>query len=111
MAIGSLGLASSQPPSAEDTQPPSKECQREMRSADSNPCCSWLDDAIAYSVANECRGRREVELAHDGSAVRLNGLEADVQEIGDLLVGVALGDELHDTAFPMRESRSLPCGT
>src|SRR5262249_52907139 len=72
---------------------------------------SWLHDLIAYRVANERRWRREFELAHDGGAVRLNGLEADVQEIGDLLVGVTLGDELNDTTFPVGQSRSLPCGT
>ena len=72
---------------------------------------SWLHDLIAYRVSNELGGRGEVELAHDGSAMRFNGLETDFQETGDLLVGVALGDELNDPTFPLRQIRHLPCGT
>src|SRR5215510_10856866 len=76
-----------------------------------NPFKLWLHDLIAYRVPNERRGRREVELTHDATAMRFNGLEADVQEIGDLLVGVTLGDELNDPTFTVRQARSLPCGT
>src|SRR5262249_15572457 len=43
--------------------------------------------------------------------MRLDGLETDAQETGDLLVGVTLGDELNDASFPVCQSRSLPCGT
>jgi hypothetical protein len=49
---------------------------------------------IAYHVPTERGGRREVELAHDGSAVRFNGLETDVQETANLLVDLTLGDQL-----------------
>jgi len=72
---------------------------------------SWLNDMIAYRESNERGGRREVELAHDGMAVRFNGLETDVQETGNLLVGVALRDQLDYAAFPVRQGRSLPSRT
>src|SRR6516165_11865392 len=52
--------------------------RRQSARRPSNRLKSWLHDLIAYRVANERGGRRELELAHDGSAVRLNGLKADV---------------------------------
>ena len=45
-----------------------------------------LDELIANSVAHQGSGRREVELAHDGGAVRLDGFEADVEDASDLFV-------------------------
>jgi hypothetical protein len=43
--------------------------------------------------------------------VRFDGLKADVQETGDLFIGVTLSDQLDYGAFPIRQSRPLPCGT
>ena len=41
--------------------------------------------------------------------MRLDGLETDAQETGDLLVGVTLSDDLDDATFPVCQSRSLLC--
>src|SRR5262249_12616271 len=76
----------------------------------SNDLKSWLHNLIADRVPNKLGGRREVEFTHDGGAVRFNGLEADVQETGDLLVGVTLCDQLDYATFPVRQSRPLPRG-
>jgi len=56
-----------------------------------------LDDFVANGVTHETGGRRQVELAHDRGAMRLHRLETDVEDIGDLLVGVTFGDQLHHT--------------
>ena len=40
---------------------------------------SGLHDLIAYRVPNEGGSRREVELTHDGRAVRFDGLWAEIQ--------------------------------
>src|SRR5215468_9054346 len=64
---------------------------------------SWLHDAIPYRVPNECSGRREVELAHDGGTMRFDGLLTDFQQTRDLLVGVTLGDQLNHATLAMRQ--------
>ena len=67
-----------------------------------------LDDPVADRVADESCGGRQVELAHDRRAMRLHGLEADVENVGDLLVGVTFGDQLHHAASRLVRGRSLP---
>ena len=44
-----------------------------------------------------------VELAHQGSEMRLDGADADMQLIGDLAVGPALGDRDQDLLLPVGE--------
>src|SRR5688572_29776717 len=58
-----------------------------------------LDNLVPYRIPHQRGSRGEVELAHGGGAVRLHRLDADVQDIGDLLVAVALGDELDHPAL------------
>src|SRR3990172_5978372 len=57
------------------------------------------DEALAQGVADEVGAVLGVELGHDVGAVRLDGLDADVELLGDLLVGGALGDELEHLAL------------
>src|SRR2546423_14550810 len=47
----------------------------------------------------------QVELAHGVGAVRLNGLDADVEPGGDLFVAVAPGDQLQDFFFALADPR------
>jgi hypothetical protein len=68
---------------------------------------SGLDQAFADGVANEPRRLVDVELAHDGRAVRIGRLHADTEDLGDLLRRLALGDELQDFALALAE----PIGT
>ena len=49
-----------------------------------------------------------MKLAHDRRPVRLHGFETYSEDSGDLFVRVPLGDQLHHTAFPVGESRSVP---
>src|SRR5438445_11055442 len=55
---------------------------------------SGLDQATADGVADEPGGLVDAGLFHDPCPVGLRGLEADPQELGDLLRRLALGDEL-----------------
>src|SRR5579863_9623765 len=48
----------------------------------------------------ELVARGELELAQHRGHVALDGLDRDVQLAGDLLVGVALGDQPEDLALP-----------
>jgi hypothetical protein len=61
--------------------------------------CSGLHDVIAHGVQHELGSRSQIELVHHRSAVGFYGLDADVEHVGDLLVDLALGDELDDLAF------------
>src|SRR5260370_32050662 len=54
-------------------------------------------------VADQLGGGVDVELAHRGRAVGLHRLDADAEQVRDLLVAVALGDELNHLAFPRRQ--------
>jgi hypothetical protein len=53
---------------------------------------SWFHNAIAYRVPDERGGRRELELVHDGGTMRSDGFDTDLQQAGDLLVGITLGN-------------------
>ena len=52
---------------------------------------SGNDPIARHGIAHEGGGRREIELAHDGSAARLDRFDADAEKAGDLDVGVACG--------------------
>ena len=58
-----------------------------------------LNDLVADSVADEVRRGGDLQFAHDRSAMRLHRLEADVEDPRHLLVGVPLGNQLHDGAL------------
>ncbi len=54
--------------------------------------------------------RGELQLAQHGGDVRLDGLDRDEQLRGDLLVGVAAGDQPHDLLLARREAVELGVG-
>lgn len=52
-----------------------------------------------------------MEFFHDGITVGLHGANTDLKFARDLLVGVALNDELENVILPVREQRRhLPPG-
>ena len=55
-----------------------------------------LDKIVFYAETDELGGGSHPCLAHRRGPVAFNGLDADLQLAGDLLVGIALGDELSD---------------
>src|SRR5919202_2569264 len=57
---------------------------------------SGLDEPAADRVARQLDAVAHAELLEDVGPVRLDGLLADRQQLGDLAVRVALGDELDD---------------
>ena len=61
------------------------------------------DQADADRVADEAGDVMHVELGHDAAAVALDGLDAQLQLLGDLGAGLALGDELKDLALAVGE--------
>src|SRR5215217_1544784 len=63
----------------------------------------WLDEAAADGVARQLDAVAHAELLEDVRAVTLDGLLADEQQVGDLLVGVGLGDQLDDLLLARRE--------
>src|SRR5690349_10891206 len=62
---------------------------------------------VAHRIAYEFGGFAEGKLAHDVEAMRVYGLEADAKKSGDGLIGIALGDQLHDLTFPVRKRRPI----
>ena len=57
---------------------------------------SRLDEPVADRVAHDCRRRLELELSHEGSAMRLDRLDAQAERFAHLLVAFSLGNQLHD---------------
>src|SRR5688500_19545461 len=64
---------------------------------------SGLDEAAADRVARELDAVAHAELLEDVGPVRLDRLLADREQLGDLAVRVALGDELDDLLLARRE--------
>src|SRR5438552_9510766 len=62
-----------------------------------------VNDPHAQREVCDLRRVVEVELLHGVLAVALDGVEAHREEIGDLLVGLALGDELEHLALAIGE--------
>src|SRR5688572_31787050 len=58
---------------------------------------------LADRVARQLRDAADIQLAEHVLTMRCHGLAADVQSRGDLLSGVALGNQLHQLAFTRRE--------
>ena len=58
-----------------------------------------LPDGVLHEVGDLV----QVQLVHDVAAMRLYGLAAEAEQFGDVLVGVALGDELEDFALASGE--------
>src|SRR3982074_486408 len=80
---------------------------RSNRSLDTEPFCGrrfrWLaallNNAFADSVEDELRNAVEIELSQNVAAMRLHGMGTETENRGDLLVGLALGDQLQDLAL------------
>jgi hypothetical protein len=67
-----------------------------------NSSTLWLDQAFPKGVANELGDGMDVELAHRGRTMSLDRLDADAEQLRNLLVSVALGDELNHFTLPRR---------
>ena len=63
-----------------------------------------MDDFVANGIHDEVGKGAEVEFDHDVGAVNLGGVDADVEEGGDFLIGFAFGKELQDFALAGREA-------
>src|ERR1700688_4827233 len=61
------------------------------------------NQAVADGVAHEAGNVVDVELLHEGGAVRLDRLDAGREQGGDLLGRSSLGDELEDLALARRQ--------
>jgi hypothetical protein len=61
-------------------------------------CILRLHQPVADGVAHQRGGRLEVQLAHRRRAVRLDGLDAQIENLANLL-----GNQLHDHALLRRE--------
>src|SRR4051812_33563307 len=61
------------------------------------------DDVIADGVAHNVGDRARADLAHDGGAVGLDGLDADAEPQRDVLAPAALSEELDHLALARRE--------
>src|SRR5437899_6387784 len=62
-----------------------------------------LDQTLTDRVPNDAGGVRRVELLHNVRAVRLGGLHADPEQLGDFLRGLAGRDQLQHLAFTRGE--------
>src|SRR5262245_42469985 len=69
------------------------------------PALSAVDELVAHGVAYQVGGGLEFELAQRAGARRLHGLAAHAQELGRLLAGAPLRDQLDDGGLAHRESR------
>ena len=61
------------------------------------------DDAPADGEENEFGNAAQIELFHDVGAMGFDGVDAEIQKVGDVFVGFAFGDELEDFAFARGE--------
>ena len=66
-----------------------------------------LHDLVADSVANDVGRGVEVKLAHQVGAVRLGGLDADPEQVGNFFGGLALRDELDYFALARSQRRAF----
>jgi len=66
--------------------------ERRERIGGSIPNKLCVDDVVADGVSHEVAKRVELQLAHDRGPVRLDGLHANSQRDGNLLVSLTLGE-------------------
>src|SRR5262245_61403188 len=62
-----------------------------------------LHQPVADGVADDCGGRREIELAHRRRAMCFDRLDAEIENLAHFLVAVTFRDQLHDHALPRRQ--------
>ena len=53
-----------------------------------------LDQTVPHSEQYQFADAVQVQLFHDAAAVRLHGVDAEVQHTGDFLIGLAFGQQL-----------------
>jgi hypothetical protein len=58
-----------------------------------------LDNIVANRKKYKVSNRVNFELAHDLGAVRIRGLDAHPESLGNLTAGVSLGEELDNFPF------------
>ncbi len=68
------------------------------------------DDFVADGVEDEFGEGVEIELKHDVGAMGFGGVDADSEEVGDVLVAFAFGEELKDLAFTRSEAGTVSPG-
>ena len=83
---------------------------RARRPPATGPARLGLDEAAADRVAHELDAVAHAELAQQVGAVGLDRLLGEVQDLGDLRVGVRLGDQLDDLLLARRERLARPGG-
>jgi len=65
------------------------------------------DDFVADGVEDEFGEGVEIELEHDVGAMGFGSVDADAEEVGDVLVAFAFGEELEDLAFARGDARTV----
>src|SRR5688572_33331749 len=65
--------------------------------------CLHIDQTALDRVANQLRSAREPELLLDVCAVRLDGADAEIEPLGDLVVRMAQGDQAQDLHLAVGE--------
>lgn len=58
-----------------------------------------VDETVAHGEADEFTDGVQIEFLHDATAVGFDGVDAEIEGGGDLLVGFAFGDHLEDFAL------------
>ena len=67
-----------------------------------------LDDTLPNREVDELGPAVQAELVHQMLAVAHRGLHADVEEVGDVLVALPLGDELEHLLLTVGEAVVAP---
>ena len=63
-----------------------------------------LGEVVADGVADKVRRGTQVELVHRAGTVGFDRLHADVEDVADLLVDLALGDQLDHLPLAVGEA-------
>src|ERR1035441_8783543 len=59
-----------------------------------------IHQPIAHRKSHQLINTVQVQLLHDASAVGVHRVDTEVEDYGDLLVGLAFGQHLEDFALP-----------
>src|SRR3990172_5837680 len=62
-----------------------------------------FEQAVLEGVADEFGPALEAQLFHEARLVGFDGLDADAEAVGDLLVGVAVGEEPQNFSLPVAQ--------
>src|SRR3954451_22166374 len=72
---------------------------------------SRFREPIPNSVTDQIDNRFDPNLSHQCSAVRLDGLNADTEILGDLFIPMPLRQQLHDLTLARGQPRRRCCNT